>query len=350
MQAESVELLRETYDSFNSTGVEAFRELLAPEVEWLGGPGSVALTQVSRDEALARMEELRWDEWRMEPDDFVVREDRVVVPVSLIPRAPDSDRPAGRKRAHYWILRDGHASRLEVYNKRADAINAALGYFALLERLHERLRPRTYVEIGVHTGRSLARVRPGTVAIGIDPEPVVKDPAIERAARIFAETSDDFFRDHDLRAELGGRPVDLAFIDGMHLFEFALRDFANLEAYGSPQTVILVHDCYPKRREIASRDRATDQWSGDVWKLVPCLRGERPDLDVAVIDIRPAGLGLITGLDPGSPVLRDRIDQVTQRYMDFDYSWVEQEEGGRLGRVPHDWGVIEGLLPPPFGD
>ena len=41
---------------------------------------------------------------------------------------------------------------------------------------------------------------------------------------LFPQTSDEFFARNDVGAELGGLPVDLAFIDGMHHFEFALRD------------------------------------------------------------------------------------------------------------------------------
>jgi hypothetical protein len=37
-----------------------------------------------------------------------------------------------------------------------------------------------------------------------------------------------------VRALLGGLPVELGFIDGMHLFEFALRDFMNLERLCTP--------------------------------------------------------------------------------------------------------------------
>jgi hypothetical protein len=240
------------------------------------------------------------------------------------------------------------AERLEVHVKRADAVNAAVGYFALLERIHERLRPRTYVEIGVHLGRSLGRVRPETRSVGIDPEPIISDPAIEQASKVFRTTSDDFFREHDLRAELGGLPVDLAFIDGMHLFEFVLRDFANLERHCTEQSVVLVHDCYPSKREHADREWKTVAWCGDVWKIIPCLREQRPALNVAAIDIRPAGMGVITNLDPESSVLHDSYDEIVARYMSLDYDWVEEAKAERLARIEHDWALIEALLPPAF--
>ena len=46
-------------------------------------------------------------------------------------------------------------------------------------------------------------------------------------------------------SELGGKTLDLAFIDGMHHFEFALRDFINVEKYCSADSIILIHDVYP---------------------------------------------------------------------------------------------------------
>src|SRR5262249_35674270 len=100
-------------------------------------------------------------------------------------------------------------------------------YAQLLERLHRHLRPRTYVEIGVETGAPLRLAQPGTRAVGVDPRPVIGFP-LPDGARVFTESSDDFFARRDVRAELGGLPVELAFIDGMHHFEYALRDFMNL--------------------------------------------------------------------------------------------------------------------------
>ena len=110
--------------------------------------------------------------------------------------------------------------------------------------MHVRLLPRTYVEIGVNRGNSLTLALPGTRAVGIDPEPRLRHP-ISRSTKVFPWDSDTFFEMWDLEDVLGGRKVDLAFIDGMHLFEFALRDFANLEPHCTPESVIVLHDCLP---------------------------------------------------------------------------------------------------------
>ena len=64
-------------------------------------------------------------------------------------------------------------------------------------------------------------------------------------------TSDDFFSGPRLGELLGGQTVDMAFVDGMHLFEYALRDFMNLEA--SALILIAVHDCLPRDQEVPPR-------------------------------------------------------------------------------------------------
>src|SRR5207248_2176044 len=46
-------------------------------------------------------------------------------------------------------------------------------YLEVISMFHSHLRPRTYLEIGVETGQSIALARPETRAIGIDPEPKI---------------------------------------------------------------------------------------------------------------------------------------------------------------------------------
>jgi hypothetical protein len=221
------------------------------------------------------------------------------------------------------------------------------GYIALLDRVHCHLRPRTYVEIGVDRGRSLSLALPGTACVGIDPKPRVEFP-LGRSTKLFRVTSDRFFETSDLAAELGDADVDLALIDGLHLFEFALRDFMRLEAHCHRSSVVLVHDCYPIDQRTSSRQRDGQRgtWSGDIWKLVLALREYRPDLAVHTVDVAPTGLGVVTGLDRTSTVLAEHYDEIVERYLDRPYSDVAADKAGLLNRVPDDWQAVRSLLPP----
>ena len=140
-------------------------------------------------------------------------------------------------------------------------------YFQILARIHEHLKPATYLEIGIDDGRSFEIVRPETLALGVDPNPRPRKPLGSRQ-RVFAQTSDDFFGQCDVISELGGKTLDLAFIDGLHHLEFALRDFINVEKHCSPDSVVLIHDVYPIDPMSAARERASWLWSGDIWRLI----------------------------------------------------------------------------------
>jgi hypothetical protein len=225
----------------------------------------------------------------------------------------------------------------------AAAALAGEDYLRMLERIQRHLRPRAYLEIGVGDGRSLALAGEGTLAVGVDPEPQLAQP-LKPAARLFRETSDHFFGNRDVRAELGGRPPDLVFIDGLHLFEQALRDFINAERHGAPHTVVLLHDCYPLDEPTASRERRTDFWTGDVWKLVLCLKKHRPDLAVHTLSALPTGLGVVRRLDPGSRVLAERFDALCREYVPLPYAALGEDKRAALNLVPSDWGTALGLL------
>ncbi len=65
-----------------------------------------------------------------------------------------------------------------------------------------------------------------------------------------------FFARHDLGGLLG-KPISMAFLDGMHHFEYLLRDFINTEKHCSSNSVILLHDCLPTDRHVARRESRT---------------------------------------------------------------------------------------------
>lgn len=219
-------------------------------------------------------------------------------------------------------------------------------YFRVLERVHAHLGPRTYIEIGVAQGESIRLVGPGTRAIGVDPDPRIAFPLGPNVS-IVAETSDEFFARHDVCAELGGLPVDLAFIDGMHQFEFALRDFMNIEALCAPSSTILIHDAYPLDARTAARERVTDFWSGDIWRLVLLLRRHRPDLIVRTIAAAPTGLTLVRNLDPKSSYIRDHLDALIAEYLAVDFTFLEGRKAEQLALFSNDWSQVRALLDAP---
>jgi hypothetical protein len=216
-------------------------------------------------------------------------------------------------------------------------------YFDVLKRVHAQLKPRTYVEVGVFRGDSLRLAIPPTQAIGIDPDPKLVFP-LAANHRLFTETSDAFFSARDLRVEMGNLPVDLAFIDGMHHFEFALRDFANLERYCTRESTILIHDCYPLDRETAERDGSPPFWSGDIWRLIVLLKKYRPGLAVHTIGTPPTGLGLVRNLDPESHLLTENHDRLCQEFLALDYAYLDTDKAEKLSLVSNDWEKIRILL------
>jgi hypothetical protein len=213
----------------------------------------------------------------------------------------------------------------------------------VLARVHQQVRPATYLEVGVSRGDSLKLVRPETLALGIDPEPHVEFP-LGVNQKVFAQTSDDFFARPDVPALLGGKPLDMAFIDGMHHFEYALRDFVNIEPLCGPKSLIFIHDCYPIDARSAERDQTTQFWSGDIWRLIVLLKKYRPDLAIHTLGTPPTGLGLITHLDPASTVLRERLPQLIAEGLTVDFSSIAPRRPEALNLVPYDWPRVRQLL------
>lgn len=208
-------------------------------------------------------------------------------------------------------------------------------YESVLADIHEALKPRTYIEVGIFMGGTIKLAHADTLVLGVDPSPQIKF-ALPPNFRIFAETSDRFFAAHDVRAELGGLPVDLAFIDGMHHFDFALRDFINLERLCTRESTILVHDCFPIDRASAVRERKSAFWSGDIWRLIVLLKKYRPDLRIDTIGAPPTGLGVIRNLDPSSRFLADNVARLTDEFMRLDYGYLQDDRGAKLNLFPND--------------
>lgn len=166
-------------------------------------------------------------------------------------------------------------------------------YLDILTRVHAELQPDAYLEIGVRHGRSLALAQ--CPAIGIDPAPEITTP-LAATTQVLAMTSDAYFATRS-KSDNGIVP-DLVFIDGMHLFEYALRDFLNVERFAKPTTLVVIDDIFPNHPRQADRERTTRVWTGDVWKLLLLFRQHFTDLLFLPVNTYPTGLLLVAGLDP----------------------------------------------------
>lgn len=190
-----------------------------------------------------------------------------------------------------------------------EATRGEMPYLDVLARIHTEFAPTLYLEIGVRHGNSLALAR--AKAVGVDPEPDIR-VGLPPDTTLVAQTSDDFFSGSAAQA-LGGGP-ELVFIDGMHHFECALRDFMHAERLMPPHGLMVVDDIFPNHPAQAERERRTGSWTGDVWKLKQILETYRPDLHLLALDTAPTGLLLVAGLDAANTVLKENYPAIVARY------------------------------------
>jgi len=244
-----------------------------------------------------------------------------------------------------------HYRKALTYNR--DLLQAHLGlaslrlpgdnYLTWLDRLYASRVPETVIEIGVNRGCSIARVKPPSIAIGVDPNPSLEHP-LTAETHIFPETSDAFFARRGPKALLDGQPLGMGLIDGLRLYEQALKDFINIERYCGPRSMILVHDTLPLDEPTQKRTCTTQFYTGDVWKIVLCLKYYRPDLDIFTIATPWTGLTVVTGLDPASRVLSERFDEAVTKFIESPYAEFENRWEHELNIVPNDWSIVEARL------
>ena len=194
-----------------------------------------------------------------------------------------------------------------------------LHYTKFLDQIHATRLFDWYLEIGCRTGRTFAPVRSKTVAV--DPFFLAETNIIgaKPALHLFQTTSDAFFASEFLPKL--GITLSFSFLDGMHLFEYLLRDFINTEAHSAATSVIAMHDCIPSNTPMTTRDLNNlpkGSWTGDVWKLIPILQQFRPDLTITALDCKPTGVVLVSGLDPANRVLSQNYDAILAQYMATD--------------------------------
>lgn len=206
-----------------------------------------------------------------------------------------------------------------------------LGYNFFLAQLSEKRRTKRYLEVGVSKGNVLKDV-PSTISVGVDPFFEIEHNVTlgKKIVTLIQATSDEFFASEEMKATLGGSP-EMTFLDGLHTFEFLLRDFMHTERFGTDTSLIAMHDCLPLDAVMATRhtgewaektkgSKFEGWWTGDVWKVIPILKEYRPDLKLLFLNCHPTGLVLVTNLDPSSDVLQRNYMQIVDKYSKVENS------------------------------
>ena len=180
-----------------------------------------------------------------------------------------------------------------------------LSRLSVIKALIKNKKLNNYLEIGVFNGHVFFRV-PSSSKVAVDPE--FRFDAWRKLGKVFVNptnvfnkyfetTSDDFFASAAPRL-YADQKVQLALVDGMHQYEYALRDVENTLNVATDDVVIILHDCNPATKQAASTfeewksNNYSYQWNGDVWKAIVHLRSQRKDLTSFVLDT-DFGLGVV---------------------------------------------------------
>jgi hypothetical protein len=250
----------------------------------------------------------------------------------------------------------GVARTDEVYFKRigSNSDHNGLPYLDFFAALNSILEPSSYFEIGTESGHSVARY--SCPSICVDPRFAISADIVgnKKAVHLFQMKSDEFFAAHYIENLLPLGP-DIAFLDGMHRFEYLLRDFVNTERVAHPRTLVLLHDCLPLNLRMTSRlpvagpeeeGHSRFAWTGDVWKVIPILKKYRPELRILFLDCPPTGLVAISGLHKESHVLCNSYYEIVEGFRELDLSsydhrklWQEYPtlDSRALVESPHDF-------------
>ncbi len=216
-------------------------------------------------------------------------------------------------------------------------------YLERLAEIHGRFRPRAYLEIGVCSGRTLALARPDTRALGIDPAPCLTQP-LATSTCLVQETSARAFAERAFTRELAREPLELVFVDGLHLFEVALQDVADAARYCAPQARIVLHDTLPHDAQMALRRRETQAWTGDVWKTVLALRRLCPELEITTLDTPPTGLTVVSNLGAAARALSGDRAHLVRELAALEFSAL-REARAELNVMADSRAAMERLFP-----
>ena len=210
--------------------------------------------------------------------------------------------------------------------------------------LMKRKKLSHYLEIGVFNGHIFFRVK-SPFKIAVDPD--FQFDNLRKAGKLFLnpynifnkyfeKTSDDFFSE-DAPGLFSDKKLEVALIDGMHEYAFALRDVENCLKYLSGDGVIVLHDCNPQVKadsvsfEEWKARNFEGTWNGDVWRTLIHLRSLREDINVFTLDC-DHGLGIVTF---GKP--ENKINYSLEQIREFTFEDFDRNRSSWINLKPADY-------------
>ncbi|OGI09870.1 MAG: hypothetical protein A2Y40_08510 [Candidatus Margulisbacteria bacterium GWF2_35_9] len=190
----------------------------------------------------------------------------------------------------------------------------------------------SYLEIGVRRGENIISVK-ADIKIGVDPclqldklTPRYKKKLKKSNNIEFHEIkSDEYFLKNDLT-------FDVVFIDGLHVYEQAMKDILNALNLLKENGVIVVHDCNPLSEKAAQRNHTDGVWNGDVWKVILDISENYSNLDYFVLDA-DFGLGIISKKNNNDKFLIE----FKEKYIDYSYDVLDKSRDKFLKLKKHDY-------------
>jgi ketosteroid isomerase-like protein len=132
MSQENVDIARRAYEQFIAGDMEPVLDLFSPDAKLadsggLGIEGTAAGTRTGPAGFMRATEETReaFDEYTVEPLEFIDAGDAVVVDARMSGRGRASGLSVDTRVAHLWVFREGKIVRGEVYRTTEEALDAA---------------------------------------------------------------------------------------------------------------------------------------------------------------------------------------------------------------------------------
>jgi hypothetical protein len=153
-----------------------------------------------------------------------------------------------------------------------------------LDRLHDLLRPRTYLQLGSRRPDHVARAQCGTVLVAADPVLPLDTLARKPWFKLFATEPETFFATERPDVVFDGQALDLALIDGADSLSRLTSDLGQIEHWSHDRTCAVV--------------LAADAGGGLLSAYARLTRRQRPDLTINLIANGAEPFLLVTGFDP----------------------------------------------------